>query len=96
MHRRRRLQYFWEVFPARDGLTTYMFAYCDPAKGAVAFPHPFRVLHRHEVCSMHAWWVQMRHMLTPIGIYRTMTGCPGWPSLREVFLDACTCPPRGP
>ena len=27
------MQWFWEVFPARDGLTTYMFSYVDPAKG---------------------------------------------------------------
>ena len=32
-HRERRLQYFWEVFPARDGITTYMFAYTDPTPG---------------------------------------------------------------
>ncbi len=33
LHRERRLQYFWEVFPAQDGITTYMFAYTDPAPG---------------------------------------------------------------
>ena len=24
-------QYFWEAFPARDGRTTYLFTYIDPA-----------------------------------------------------------------
>lgn len=33
MCRQRRLQYFWEAFPAQDGLTTYMFAYADPKPG---------------------------------------------------------------
>ena len=31
--RERQLQYFWEVFPAQDGITTYMFAYTDPTAG---------------------------------------------------------------
>lgn len=31
--RERQLQYFWEVFPAQDGITTYMFAYTDPTPG---------------------------------------------------------------
>lgn len=31
--RERGLQYFWEAFPARDGLTTYMFAFADAAPG---------------------------------------------------------------
>ncbi|CAL8468518.1 g8058 [Coccomyxa elongata] len=34
INRERRLQYFWEVFPAQDGITTYMFAYTDPAPGS--------------------------------------------------------------
>lgn len=33
--RERKLQYFWEAFPAVDGLTTYMFAYADPKPGAL-------------------------------------------------------------
>lgn len=32
-YRERQLQYFWEVFPAQDGITTYMFAYTDPTAG---------------------------------------------------------------
>ena len=43
------MQWFWEVFPAQDGLTTYMFSYVDPAKGKpagpIAVPRP---------CSSHA------------------------------------------
>ena len=35
--RERKLQYFWEVFPAQDGLTTYMFAYTDPTPGKPLF-----------------------------------------------------------
>jgi hypothetical protein len=35
--RERKLQYFWEVFPAQDGLTTYMFAYTDPTPGRALF-----------------------------------------------------------
>ena len=31
--REKQLQLFWEVFPARDGQTTYMFAYTDPTPG---------------------------------------------------------------
>ena len=30
------MQWFWEVFPAQDGLTTYMFSYVDPATGKPA------------------------------------------------------------
>ena len=46
--RQRKVQWFWEVFPAQDGLTTYMFSYVDPAKGkpagTCAVPGPCRSL----------------------------------------------------
>jgi len=38
--RERQLQYFWEVFPAQDGITTYMFAYTDPTPGMSFLAHP--------------------------------------------------------
>ncbi|KAK9856812.1 hypothetical protein WJX84_011164 [Apatococcus fuscideae] len=38
----RGLQYFWEAFPARDGLTTYMFAFADAAPGRCSLQEMFQ------------------------------------------------------
>ena len=45
--RQRQLQYFWEVFPAQDGTTTYMFAYTDPSPGM-----PTRLSNRPHQCLL--------------------------------------------
>ena len=55
--RERQLQYFWEVFPAQDGITTYMFAYTDPTPGtsrhANRLQHPPRhIIHLPD--QLHA------------------------------------------
>ncbi|KAK9844003.1 hypothetical protein WJX81_001672 [Elliptochloris bilobata] len=42
LDRARQLQYFFEAFPARDGLTTYMFAYTDPAPGRASLEEIFK------------------------------------------------------
>lgn len=50
----RKVQWFWEVFPARDGLTTYMFSYVDPATGRLsleeAYSEYLRLLPQYREC----------------------------------------------
>ena len=101
MRRRRRLQYFWEVFPAQDGLTTYMFAYCDPSKGAKAFQHPH---HSRKVASPTSPKLKRAFCLMSVfpmlsSMHAMNSGaclgsppthhifCPGRPSLTEMFSD---------
>ncbi|KAL3150418.1 hypothetical protein ABBQ32_000255 [Trebouxia sp. C0010 RCD-2024] len=53
--RERQLQLFWEVFPARDGQTTYMFAYTDPTPGRLSLEDMFaeylRLLPEYRSCE---------------------------------------------
>lgn len=41
LNRERGLQYFWETFPAADGITSYMFCYTDPAPGKASLRDMF-------------------------------------------------------
>jgi len=41
LNRESGLQYFWETFPAADGVTSYMFCYTDPAPGKASLREIF-------------------------------------------------------
>lgn len=72
--RQRQLQYFWEVFPAQDGTTTYMFAYTDPSPGMPTPPSncPHQCILRpiglpDQQCSAVQYLAAFKH-LTSSGI----------------------------
>ena len=79
--RERKLQYFWEVFPAQDGVTTYMFSYTDPSPGA----HLVRSSVQHDVA--HPWEHLVIAAPRPWLVRGSSSLHTGRASLREVYGD---------
>ena len=90
--REKQLQLFWEVFPARDGLTTYMFAYTDPTPGISA--HCCFIMLRHHAYIGATYIVQpsvaldvspVLHQSWPHQPHQT---CKHWPTPGKPLLIA--------